>query len=59
MSKAPGGFPAESGYTVGFGLLAFFLLVATIAATRVPDLHRTDRSGARDDAVSEPAPAGA
>lgn len=55
----PGGFPAESGYTVGFGLLAFFLLVATLAATRVPDLHRTGAVTPQDDEVSEPAPAGA
>ena len=37
-----GGFPAESGYTAGFALLAFFLLLAAVAATRVPDLHRTE-----------------
>ncbi|VXB89625.1 MFS transporter [Nocardioides sp. AX2bis] len=55
----PGGFPAESGYTIGFAVLAFFLLLATLAATRVPDLHRSGAVDVRDDEVSEPAPAGA
>ena len=56
----PGGLPAESGYTIGFGVLAFFLLLATVAATRVPDLHRAGAASRRDDSVvSEPAPAGA
>ncbi|GAB3266441.1 MFS transporter [Kineosporia babensis] len=34
----PGGFPQESGYTVGFALLAVALLLATLAGLLIPDL---------------------
>lgn len=34
----PSGFPQESGYTVGFALLAGALLLATLAGLLIPDL---------------------
>ncbi len=37
------GFPLERGYTVGFLVLAAGLVIASVAALRIPDLHRTPR----------------
>ncbi len=37
-----GGFPAEAGYTVGFLVLAAGLVVASVAAVGIPDLHRRE-----------------
>ena len=36
----PGGYPAESGYTTGFLVLAGCLVAATAAALAIPDIHR-------------------
>lgn len=38
----PGGLPLESGYTIGFLVLAACLLVAALAGLGVPDVHRTE-----------------
>ena len=45
------GFPVERGYTVGFLVLAIGLVIASVAALRIPDLHRT-----RPAAVTSPEP---
>lgn len=39
-----GGLPLERGYTVGFLVLAGCLLVASVAALGIPDIHRTERA---------------
>jgi len=46
----PAGFPEESGYTIGFAILAVGMLVAAAAAMRIPDIHdpATEQT---DDAV--------
>ena len=47
----PGGFPAEAGYTVAFVVLAGGLVVASVAALAIPDIHRTGRSPAPEGAA--------
>jgi hypothetical protein len=36
----PNGLPKESGYTIGFGVLAGVLVLAAAAAVRIPIGHR-------------------
>lgn len=38
------GLPLERGYTVGFLVLSACLVVASVAALGIPDLHRTERT---------------
>ncbi len=45
-----GDYPAESGYTVGFTLLAVGMLVAAAVATLMPDVHRQGTSSRLADA---------
>ena len=37
----PSGLPKESGYTIGFAVLAVALLIAALAAVRIPVGRRT------------------
>jgi MFS family permease len=46
----PAGFPAEEGYTIGFGVLAVALVCAAVAALAIPDLHTQATAGALADA---------
>ena len=50
----PAGYPAETGYTTGFVVLSAALLLASLAALWLPDLHRAARPERRT-AVREPA----
>jgi len=47
----PAGFPDEAGYTVAFLVLAAGLVVASVAALAIPDIHRTGRSPAPEGAA--------
>ena len=51
------GFPAERGYTTGFLVLGGCLLLASLAATRVPDLHRSAPARPRSRGGLSPTPA--
>jgi len=46
----PAGFPAESGYTVGFAVLGCCTLVAAAVASRIPDIHEQATGGRLADA---------
>ncbi len=51
------GLPLERGYTVGFLVLAGCLLVASVAALGIPDIHRTERTVPAPDVAHETAEA--
>jgi MFS family permease len=46
----PGGVPVESGYVIGFAILAAGMLVAAAAAAVLPDLHDQPTHDALEDA---------
>jgi MFS family permease len=46
----PTGLPAESGYTLGFALLAVGMLLAAVAAAFIPDTHVQPTTGPLEDA---------
>jgi MFS family permease len=46
----PGGVPAESGYVIGFALLAAGMLIATVATLFLPDIHDQPTHDALEDA---------
>ena len=46
----PAGFPAESGYTIGFVVLGACMLLAAGAASLIPDVHEQDTGGRLADA---------
>ncbi len=46
----PSGFPAESGYTIGFVVLGCCMLLAAGAASLIPDLHELRTGGRLADA---------
>lgn len=46
----PTGLPAESGYTIGFALLGGAMVLASIGAAMIPDLHEQPTSGPLEDA---------
>ncbi len=46
----PGGLPAESGYTIGFAILAVGMLFAAAAAAFIPDLREQLTNGPLADA---------
>jgi MFS family permease len=52
----PAGYPAESGYTTSFLLLAVVGLAATVLAMLVPAARATRRSAAPAESVPEPTP---
>jgi MFS family permease len=45
-----GGLPLESGYTIGFALLAGGMVLATVAAAFLPDIHDQPTHDALEDA---------
>lgn len=58
------GFPVEAGYTVAFLVLASGLVIASVAALGIPDIHRTTRtaavgSGSTQGRSAQPSPIGA
>ena len=46
----PTGLPVEGGYTVGFAILGLAMLLAALAASRIPDLHDQPTTGPLEDA---------
>jgi EmrB/QacA subfamily drug resistance transporter len=57
-STGPSGFPLERGYTVGFLVLAVAMLLASVAALRIPEIRRVD-AARPDEAVLPAATVGA
>ena len=46
----PTGLPVEGGYTIGFAILGLAMLLAALAASRIPDLHDQPTTGPLEDA---------
>ena len=46
-----GGYPAESGYTIGFVVLGVVMALASLAALRMPDIREQASGGALADAA--------
>lgn len=47
----PSGFPLERGYTVGFLVLAVAMLLASLAALRIPDVRQVETTDDPDEAA--------